>query len=89
LAIGTVKIAAKHAEGIGERARKYVVEGLLLNRIELWVNYVTPRNIKLAVPIKPNLANPSEAHWDRTAVRTCGAPDPIAIQGIPQRTFSG
>jgi hypothetical protein len=63
-----MKIAAEHAEAVGQRSRVNVEEGLLFDGIALDASHVPPRHAEAAPFVEPNLAHPDCAFGQRAAV---------------------
>jgi hypothetical protein len=87
LAIGAVKIAAEHAEAVGERSRISVRERLLLDGIALHATDVSPRDVERAALVEANLADSGLAFRDGAAVAAGKTADAIAFDGFVEFAF--
>src|SRR3970282_959830 len=68
LAVGAVKIAAKHAEGQRIGTRQHMEEGLLLDRVALQGADIAPRHAQGAAIVEAHLANAAASRSDQAAV---------------------
>jgi hypothetical protein len=75
-----MKIATQHAEAVGERPRKCVEEGFLLNRIALRASDVSPGHVERSTAVIADLADTSLSLWNRAAVSAGVAAEPIVFQ---------
>ncbi len=75
-----MKIAAKHAEAVGERARIGVEEWFFLDRIALHAADVSPRHSQPAALVEAHLAHADRPFGQGTAVAAGGALQPAVGQ---------
>ena len=80
LTIGAVKVAAQHAEAIGESAGIGVEKWFLLDRVTLGAGGVSPWNVEGAAAVVADFADAGLAFGDGTAVATGVTADPAAIE---------
>ena len=84
LAVGTVEVAAQHAEAVGQRARPGVEERLLLDRVALHAADVAPRDVELAVADVPHLADAQGPFGNRALVAAGVAAQPPVVDALDQ-----
>src|SRR5262249_21356501 len=73
---GAMQVAAEHAEAVRQRTRMSVEKRLLLYRIALHAADVAPGDEQRAAAIEADLAHPSRAVGQRTAVAARDATQP-------------
>src|SRR5205807_10205830 len=88
LAVGTMEIAAHHAEGQRVAARMNVEERLLLHRVALQRGHVTERHAQPAALMETNFAYAATPLADQTAMPARETADAIALH-FPERTDRG
>src|SRR5256885_12890498 len=79
-----MKVAAEHAEAVGERAGNGMEERLFLDRVALHAADVSPGNIEFAPAVVADLADAGLAIGDRAGMSTGIAAQPIAVERLDQ-----
>ncbi len=82
-----MKIAAQHAEAVGERAGVCVEEWLLLNRVALSSCGVSPGNVEFAATVEADFADSGLAFGDGTAVAAGEAAQAVVFEIFYQGRF--
>ena len=75
-----MKIAAQHAEAVGEGATIRVEERLLLNRVTLYPAHVAPRGVERSAAVEADFADPCLPVGYGAAMSAGIAAHPVAVQ---------
>src|SRR5208283_4248281 len=78
LAVGTMKIAALHAEAVSESTTIRVEERLLLNWVTLYPANITPGSVERSAAVEADFANPGLPVGDGAAMSAAIAANPVA-----------
>ena len=84
LAIGTVEIAAHHAEAVGESSGMGVEEGLLFHGIALGSGGVSPGNVEFAAAVEADFADSGLAFGDGTTMPAGEAAQAMVFKVLDQ-----
>ena len=76
-----MKVAAEHAEAVGQRAWISVEERFLFDRITLDAGDIPPRHAQAAALVEANLADAHGALWNRAAMAARMTANPLLAGG--------
>ena len=88
MAVSAVKVASKHSEAIGQRARIGMEEWLLLDGVTLHSADISPGDVEGPTEVVADFANAGLAVWDGATMSASEAAHAIAVELLVKLAFT-